>query len=181
GYEVTCVPVDGDGRIDADAFAAALHSGALVASVMYANNEIGTIAPIAQLAAQARARDAVFHTDAVAAACWLPLDARALGVDLLSLSAHKFYGPQGIGVLYVRDGTPIAPLLHGGGQEFGRRAGTENVAAIVGLSVALELAAGERRRLAAEVCALRDRLETGIYAAIAGVHVNGARADRLPN
>lgn len=181
GYAVTSVPVDGDGRIAAGAFEAALRGGALVASVMYANNEIGTIAPIAQLAAQARARGVVFHTDAVAAACWLPLDVRALGVDLLSLSAHKFYGPQGVGVLYVRDGTPIAPMLRGGGQEFGRRAGTENVVAIVGLAVALELAVAEREHGAARLRVLRDRLEAGLLAAVPGAHVNGAGADRLPN
>lgn len=181
GYEVTPVPVDGAGRVDTEIFEAAVDTDAVVASVMYANNEIGTIAPIAQLAASARARGVVFHTDAVAAACWLPLDVRALGVDLLSLSAHKFCGPAGIGVLYVRDGTPIAPLLRGGGQEFGRRAGTESVAAIVGLAVALELAVAERERSAHEVRKLRDRLEGGILAGVAGARVNGAGGDRLPN
>lgn len=181
GCAVTVVPVDGNGVVDADAFDAALRSGASIASVMYANNEIGTVAPIARLAARARELGVVFHTDAVAAACWLPLDVGALGVDLLSLSAHKFYGPQGIGVLYVRDGTPIAPLLLGGGQEFGRRAGTENVAAIVGLAAALELAVAERERNAARVGALRDRLEAGILGDIPGTRVNGAGAERLPN
>jgi cysteine desulfurase len=148
---------------------------------MYANNEIGAVAPIAQLAALARSSGTLFHTDAVQAPRWLSLDVRELGVDLLSLSAHKFGGPKGAGVLYARRGVPIAPLLLGGGQEFGRRPGTENVAAAVGMAAALELAAGERRAASARAGKLRDRLEAGIREAVPDVRVNGSGAERLPN
>ena len=148
---------------------------------MYANNEIGTVAPIAELAALAHERGVLFHTDAVQAPGWLPLDVRALGVDLLSLSAHKFYGPKGVGMLFVRRGTPLSPLINGGGQEFGRRSGTENVAGIAGLTAALELATTRREASAARVGSLRDRLEAGIVAAVSDVRVNGSQAPRLPN
>jgi cysteine desulfurase len=181
GWAVTVLPVDGNGRIDPAEFAAALRADTQIASVMYANNEIGTVEPIAELAALAHDRGVLFHTDAIAAPSWLPLDVRALGVDLLSLSAHKFYGPKGVGVLYVREGTPLTPLLHGGGQEFGRRSGTENVAGIAGLAAALEPAANRRESSASRVRSLRDRLEAGISIAVPGLRINGAGAPRLPN
>ncbi|MBV8643158.1 MAG: aminotransferase class V-fold PLP-dependent enzyme [Candidatus Eremiobacteraeota bacterium] len=180
GWRVTRLPVDQRGLVDPDAFAAALTLETSIASVILANNEIGVIEPVAELAAVAHARRVVFHTDAVQAAGWLPLDVDALGVDLLSLSAHKFYGPKGVGALYVRTGTPVEPLIVGGGQEHGLRAGTENVAGIVGFATALALAEAERPATAARVEALRDRLEAGILAAIPGVVVNGAGAPRLP-
>jgi cysteine desulfurase len=181
GFEITLVPVDAAGRIDESAFVGALREETILASVMYANNEIGTVAPIARLAAAARERDVAFHTDAIQAAQYLPLDVRALGVDLLSLSAHKFYGPPGVGVLYVASGTPLQAQIFGGPQEYGRRAGTENVAGIAGLAMALELARHDWQGRAAAVAALRDRLETAILSAIPDVTVNGREASRLPN
>jgi len=179
GWRVTRLAVDGRGRVDPAAFAAALTGETTLASIMLANNEIGVVEPIAELARIARARGVVFHTDAVQAAGWLPLDVAALGVDLLSLSAHKFSGPKGVGVLYVRNGTPIEPLIVGGGQEHGLRAGTENVAGIAGFATALALAEAERPQLTARAGALRDRLEAGIVAAVPDVLVNGAGTERL--
>ena len=181
GWEITRLPVDARGLVDPGAFAAALSPRTTLASVIDANNEIGVVQPIAELAALARARGIVFHTDAVQAAGWLPLDVHALGVDLLSLSAHKVYGPKGVGALYVRAGTPLAPLVVGGGQEHGLRAGTENVAGIAGFARALALAEAERPEAVRRVGALRDALEAGIVAAIPEVIVNGAGAPRLPN
>lgn len=181
GFAPELLAVDGDGQIDHAAFAAALTPRTTLVSVMYANNEIGTVAPIRALARLARERGAIFHTDAVQAAGWLPIDVGELEVDLLSLSAHKFHGPKGVGVLYVRDGVGLPALVHGGGQEGGRRSGTENVAGIVGLACALELAVNEREEKAARVGALRDRLEGGIRAAIPDVRFNGAGGQRLPN
>ena len=181
GFEVTLVPVDERGAVRPEAFAAALRDDTAIASVMYANNEIGTVAPIAELAEIAHARGALFHTDAVQAPGWLPLDVPSLGVDLLSLSAHKFYGPKGVGVLYARAEVPLAPMVLGGGQEFGRRAGTENVAGIVGLAAALERAARDRESRSRRVQALRDRLETQILERVEDVRINGAGTVRLPN
>ena len=181
GWEVTVLPVDGAGLVSAERFEAALRPETVLASIMLANNEIGTVAPVARLAAIAHARGVVFHTDAVQAPGLLPVDVAALGVDLLTLSAHKFYGPKGVGLLYIREGTPLAPVVHGGGQEFGLRSGTENVAGIVGLSVALELAVAEQPANEARIGALRDALQAGVLAAIPGVRVHGAGAPRLPN
>ncbi len=181
GFAPELLAVDGDGQIDPAAFAAALTPQTTLASVMYANNEIGAVAPIRALARLARERGTIFHTDAVQAAGWLPIDVRELEIDLLSLSAHKFHGPKGVGVLYVRDGMALPALVHGGGQEGGRRSGTENVAGIVGLARALELAVSEREVKAARVGALRDRLEGGILAAIPDARINGAGGQRLPN
>ena len=180
GWTVTRLPVDARGLVDPAAFAAALTPQTTVASIMLANNEIGVVQPIAQLAAIARERGVVFHTDAVAAAGWLALDAGALGVDLLSLSAHKFYGPKGVGALYVRSGTPVEPVIVGGGQEHGLRAGTEDVAGIAGFAAALTLADAERPEAAVRVGALRDRLEAALVAAIPETIVNGAGAPRVP-
>jgi cysteine desulfurase len=181
GWRVTRLPVDRRGLVDPAAFAAALTPETTLASVMLANNEIGVVQPVAELARVARERGVLVHTDAVQAAGWLPLDVDALGVDLLSLSAHKFHGPKGVGALYVRRGTALEPLIVGGGQEHGLRAGTENVAGIAGFAVALALADAERPVTGPRVAALRDRLEAGVVAAAADVVVNGAGAPRLAN
>jgi cysteine desulfurase len=180
GFEVTVLPVGRDGFVDVQAFAAALRPQTVLASVMYANNEIGTVQPLAALSKIARPRGVLFHTDAIASPCWLPLDVGELGVDLLSLSAHKCGGPKGVGALYVRRGVPIAPILHGGGQEFGRRAGTQNVAGNAGMAAAVAMAAQEREAQARRVSALRERLQVGILATIPEVRINGAEP-RLPN
>jgi cysteine desulfurase len=181
GWRVTRLPVDADGVVDPERFARALTPQTTVASVMLANNEIGTIQPVARLAALARERGVLFHTDAVQAPAWLGVRVAELGVDLLALSGHKFEGPKGVGVLYVRRGTPLEPLVVGGGQEHALRAGTENVAGIVALAAALVLAEAERAGLVARVRALRDRLEAGILAGTPGVAVVGHRAPRLAN
>ena len=150
-------------------------------SVMHANNEIGTIQPIAELAAIAHERGAVMHTDAVQSVGKIPVDVRRLGIDLLALSAHKFNGPKGAGVLWVKRGTRLQPLLTGGKHERNRRAGTENVAAIAGLGVAAQLALSKMGAEAARVAGLRDRLEAGILRAVPGAIVNGAPEARVPN
>lgn len=180
GYELTLLPVDVQGFVDPERFADALRGDTALASIMLANNEIGTIQAVEVMAAVARSRRIPFHTDAVAAAGWLPLDAERLGVDAFSLAAHKFGGPKGFGVLYVRDGVPLAPIVHGAAQERGRRAGTEDVAAAIGTAVALELAAGELRESARRVGALRDELEAGLLERVPGSRLNGAEP-RLPN
>lgn len=181
GYEVSVVGVDGRGQVDPKAFFASLNERTVLASIAYANNEIGTVQPIAELAAMANQRGVLFHADAVQAAGWLPMHVRELGVDLLSLSAHKFHGPKGVGVLYVREGTPLAPVIPGGGQEFGRRSGTENVSGAVGAAAALAVAMAEGPAAATRVAALRDRLEAGILGAIGGASIHGRGARRLPN
>lgn len=181
GWEVTLLGVDRDGRVSPEAFAAALRADTVLASVMYVNNEVGTVQPIAQLAAAAHERGVLFHTDAVQAAAYLPLDAAKLGIDLLALGAHKFYGPKGTGLLYVREGTPIVPILHGGSQEFGKRAGTENLAGIVGLAAALELALDERTGAGARIATLRDRFEARVLERIPDVRINGGGAPRAPH
>lgn len=180
GWDVTLLRVDSGGRVQPHAFEEALRDDTVLATIAYANNEIGTVQPIADLAGLARRRGVLFHTDAVQAPLYLPLDVRALGVDLLSIAAHKFYGPKGVGALYVREGTALAPIVHGGSQEFAKRAGTENVAGIVGMARALELALAEQRETAARVRGLRDRLEGAIVRSIGGVRIHGG-GDRLPN
>ncbi len=180
GFDVTLLGVDQHGRIDVDEFAAAIRPDTILATIMLANNEIGTIQPIRELANAARARSVLFHTDAVQAAPWIDVRPDALGVDLLSISAHKFYGPKGVGVLYVREGVTVQPLVYGGGQEFGRRSGTENVAGIVGLAAALDLVSRERERTGSRIQALRDRLETRLKG-LDDVRINGEGAPRLPN
>ncbi|GAC1556473.1 MAG: cysteine desulfurase family protein [Vulcanimicrobiaceae bacterium] len=179
GLRVTVLPVDGQGRVDPDGFAAALEPGTTLATIMLANNEIGTLAPIATLAAIARERGVRFHCDAVQAAGRLPIDVDELGVDLLSLSAHKCYGPKGVGALYVRTGTSLRPVVAGGPQEAGMRAGTENVAAIVGFAAAFAATEAERPVEMQRVARLRDDLERDVLATIGGTCVNAARAPRL--
>ena len=180
GFEVSLLEVDGNGRIDPEQFRASLTARTILASVAYANNELGTIAPIPSLAGSARERGVLFHTDAVQAPLSLPLNCRTLGVDLLSLAAHKFYGPKGTGALFVREGTALQPTTYGGSQEDSKRAGTENIAGIVGLATALELASAERESTARRMAALRDELEAG-FLRIRSTSVNGAGAPRLPN
>jgi len=149
--------------------------------VMHANNEIGTIQPIAELARLAHERGALFHTDAVQSAGKIPVDVKALGVDLLSVSAHKFYGPKGVGAIWIRRGLRLLPPTTGGKQERSRRAGTENVPGIVGMGVAAQVALRKMKDEAARTAALRDRLEDGILKAVPGTSINGARDARVPN
>lgn len=181
GWEITVLDAGAAGRVDPAVLAAALRPQTVLVSLMLANNELGTLNPIAELARVARRSGALFHTDAVAAPGRLPLDVSALGVDLLSLSAHKFYGPKGVGALYVRAGTPLSALIVGGGQEAGLRAGTENVAGIAGFARAFELSAAELRGETERLRTLRDRFEAGVTGALAGVRVNAGEAERLPN
>lgn len=180
GFSVTYLPVDSEGMVSVDDLRQAIRDDTILVSVMHANNEIGTIQPIEALADVCRERSVVMHTDAVQSMGLLPLDVRELPVNLLTLSAHKFYGPKGVGALYVRKGTRLHPLIHGGGQERKRRAGTENVAGIVGLAKGLELAQAERETLVPRLEALRDRLIAGL-ATIPEVRLNGHRVHRLPN
>lgn len=180
GVEVTYVPVDERGIVDPAAVVAALRPDTYLVSVMLANNEIGTIQPVAEIARACRVRGVPVHTDAVQAAGLLDLNVDRLGVDLLSLSGHKVYAPKGVGVLYVRRDTPLVPLIHGGSQEGQRRAGTQNVAGIVGCGVALALVEQHRAANCARLTALRDRLIAGIEAAVPGALLNGDRHRRLP-
>jgi cysteine desulfurase len=187
GFEVTYLPVDQYGLVDPDDVGRAITDRTILVSVMMANNEIGTIEPIADISrvvkdeARRRARDIVMHTDAVQAAGFLELNMRALGVDMLSLSAHKFHGPKGVGALYVRRGTPFEPQMMGGGQERQRRSGTENVPGIVGMAEALRLASEERETVSARCSRMRDRIIATIQDTIVGAHLNGHPTLRLPN
>jgi len=181
GWAMTLLPVDPSGIVAPAALDAAITDQTALVSVMHANNEIGTIQPIAELAAVAHARGALFHTDAVQSVAKIPVNVRTLGVDLLSLSAHKFNGPKGAGALWIKRGTRMAATMTGGKHERNRRGGTENVPGIAGLGVAARLA---REKLAAEgtrVAALRDRLEHGVLAAVQGTVVNGTLTPRVPN
>lgn len=180
GVEVTEVPVDEHGRVDPQAVAAALRSDTILVSVMYANNEVGTIQPIAEIGALVRQRGITFHTDAVQAGGYLPLDVEALQVDLLSLSGHKFHGPKGVGVLYVRRGTPYVSTITGGGQEDGRRSGTQNIPGIVGLATALRLAQSERAAKNERLQAMRDHLISGVLESVPGSRLTGQPEWRLP-
>jgi len=181
GWKTTLVPVDQSGIVSPSALGAAITDETAVVSVMHANNEIGTIQPIAQLAAIAHERGALMHTDAVQSVGKIPVDVRALGVDLLSLSAHKFNGPKGAGALWIKRGTRLQPATTGGKHERNRRAGTENVPAIAGLGVAATLAQAKLAGEGARLAALRDRLESGILKRVAGTAVNGALQPRVPN
>lgn len=185
GFRVTLVPVDRQGFVDLDALAEAITPETTLVSVMYANNEVGTIEPIVEVVRVVKQRNphTAVHTDAVQAAGALPLEVDTLGVDLLSIAAHKLYGPKGIGALYVRPRTPFQPQILGGSQERNRRAGTENVAGAVGLAKALELAYEELDARNAHCRALRDLLLDELPARVRGAHVTGAldRARRLPN
>ncbi|MHB1314788.1 MAG: cysteine desulfurase NifS [Christensenellales bacterium] len=181
GYEVTYVMPDGDGIVSPKRIEDALRDDTFLLSVMFANNEIGTLQPIAEIGALARSRGVVFHTDAVQAAGSVPIDVQAQNIDMLSLSAHKFHGPKGTGVLYVRKNIKFLSQSHGGSHEFGKRPGTENVPGIVGLATALALATGNLEQKTKKVSALRDRLIDGILESIPYVRLNGHRTKRLPN
>jgi cysteine desulfurase len=183
GFTATYVVPDSRGVVDPEAIAGAVRPETCLISVMYANNESGAIQPLQEIAEVARDRDIYLHTDAVQAAGTLPLHVDGLGVDLLSLSAHKFYGPKGVGLLYVRRGTAIAFQQKGGGQEQGRRGGTENVPGIVGLGMALEQADAWRAAYTEHCARLRDRLADGVFAAIPEATLNGPSGPslRLPN
>lgn len=181
GFEVERLPVDACGRVDPEEVARRLRPDTAVVSVIYGNNEIGTLNPIAEIGAVCRERGVPFHTDAVQAAAHLPLDLRTLPVDLLSLTGHKFYGPKGVGVLFVRRGTSLLPHLTGGSQEEGRRAGTHNVPGIVGLAEALRLNAAEREARNARLRSLRDHLIEGVLTSIPEARLTGHPTERLPN
>ena len=187
GYEVTYLPVDESGMVLPEAVYDAITDRTTLVTIMYGNNEIGTINPVPEISAAVKQRAGelertiVMHIDGVQAAGFLNLSVRELGVDMLSLSGHKFHGPKGTGLLFVRRGTPFLPLILGGGQERERRSGTENIPGIVGLSVALELADARREENSVHCTALRDRIIQGISENIDGAHLNGHPTQRLPN
>ena len=181
GFQVEWLQADEHGRISAETVAAALCDGTALVSIMYANNEIGTLNPVAEIAAVCRARGIPFHTDAVQAAAYQSVDVHALGVDLLALGAHKFYGPKGVGALYVRDGVSLVPHLTGGGQEHGLRAGTSNVPYLVGMAEALRLTAAERAARVAHVRPLRDRIIARVLEEVPDARLTGHPSERLPN
>jgi cysteine desulfurase len=181
GSSTSLLELDHSGIVSRDRLRQTISSDVAIVSVMHANNEIGTIQPIAELAAIAHEHGALMHTDAVQSVGKIPVDVRALGVDLLSLSAHKFNGPKGVGALWIKRGTRMQPTMTGGKHERNRRAGTENVPAIAGLGAAARLAAAKLGAEATRIGALRDRLEGGVLAAVPGTAVNGARDRRVPN
>lgn len=181
GFAITVLPVDADGLVRLSDVAAAIRPDTIMISIMHANNEVGTIQPIAKIATLARQHGILMHTDAAQSAGKIPTRVDDLGVDLLSMAGHKVYAPKGIGALYIRDGIKTEIFCHGAGQESGRRAGTENVLEIVGLGKACEIAAAEIEQHAKHMQTMRDRLEEGIAAALAGVRFNGHREHRLPN
>jgi cysteine desulfurase len=181
GFRVTFIPVDSFGRLDMDAFSKALDDDVVVVSVMYANNESGVIFPIEEIGEILKERKIIFHTDAVQAVGKLPIDVKKLPVDMLSLSGHKIHAPKGIGALYLRRGTRFYPYIIGGHQENGRRAGTENIASIIGLGKACELAAKNIKKEVAYLSVLRDKLEKRLMELCPDVRVNGDRENRLPN
>jgi cysteine desulfurase len=180
-YRVTRLKVDAEGMIDIDEYEAALTEDTAIASIMWANNETGNIYPVEKMAAMAKQRGILFHTDAVQAVGKIPLDLKTLDIDFLSLSGHKLHGPKGVGVLYIKRGTHFVPFLPGGHQEHGRRGGTENVASIVGLGKACELAAANMEEENTRVKSLRDRLEEGLLSGVSQARLNGHKTDRLPN
>ncbi len=180
GFKTTYLPVDSYGRVDPDDVGRAITDQTVLVSIMYANNEVGTIEPVAEIGRICRAKKVPFHIDAVQAGGSLSLDVAALNADLLSLSAHKFYGPKGVGILYVRQGMRLLPQLQGGSQERGRRAGTENVAGIVGAVTALRLAYEELPQVEPRIIALRDRLIASLLT-IPGSYLTGHPTERLPN
>lgn len=181
GCDITVLPVDGQGLVDPDAVRKSLTPRTLLVSVMHANNEVGTVQPITEISKITREAGVYLHTDAVQTLGHLPVDVDALGVDLLSASAHKLYGPKGVGMLYIRPGTRIEPLLHGGEQEEGRRAGTENVPGIAGFGRAAEVAARDMAGEAANLAGFRDKLIDGVLAQVSDAFLNGHPQRRLPN
>ena len=181
GFEVELLDVGPLGNITARQVADAIREDTCLVTTMYANNEIGSVLPIAEIGAVCKERGVLFHTDAVQAAGHLPIDVKAQHIDMLSLSAHKFHGPKGVGVLYARRGVPLSSLIEGGAQERGKRAGTENVPGIVGMAAALKESCDHMAENAEKVARLRDRLIDGILAEIPDVKLNGHRTERLPN
>ena len=180
GFEVTYLPVDEYGMVKAEQVRDAIRSDTILVSIMFANNEVGTIMPIKEIGAVCREKGVFFHTDAVQAVGHLAIDVKAMNIDLLSLSAHKLHGPKGVGALYIRKGIVVPSLLHGGAQERRKRAGTENVAGIVGLGKAIEIACSDIEGTSKRMCYLRDKLINGIEASIPEVKLNGHRTERLP-
>ncbi len=181
GFEVTYVPVDGTGLVDPEDIRKAMTDKTILVSVMHANNEIGTIEPIAEIGKICRERGVYFHTDAVQTFGHMPINVAELNIDLLSASAHKLYGPKGVGLLYVKKGTKIVPYLHGGEQEGGRRASTENVPGIAGFAKAVDIAKGEMKELDGRLIKLRDKLIKGILSNIEDSRLNGHPTKRLSN
>ncbi|MDP2726502.1 MAG: cysteine desulfurase NifS [Dehalococcoidia bacterium] len=181
GFEVTYLPVDQYGMVDPDEVGRAITDKTILVSIMMANNEVGTVQPIAEIAKLLKGKNITFHTDAVQAAGALPIDVNQLGVHLLTLSAHKFYGPKGVGILYIKRATPFLPQQQGGGQERNRRAGTENVAGIVGLTTALKLVVENMESNNRRLMQLRDRLVQGVLPRITKSRLNGHPIQRLPN
>lgn len=181
GFELEYLPVDSHGQVDPADVEKRLRPDTAVVSIIYANNEIGTTNPISQIGAICRERQVPFHTDAVQAAAYLPVGVDTLNVDLLSLGAHKFYGPKGIGALYIRKGTPVLPMQTGGGQEFGMRAGTSNVPYIIGFTAALELVDRDRDDRCSHVQPLRDRVISGVSDRIPDAKLTGHPTERMPN
>ncbi len=181
GFLLEWLDLDEYGAVTPDSFKKTVHADACLVSVMYANNEIGTINPIADLAATARSKNVIFHTDAVQAAAYLDVSVDNLGVDLMSLGGHKFYGPKGVGALYIRKGTGLVPHMTGGGQEFGLRAGTQNIPYVVGFAEALRLAAEEREARTTHVKPLRDQIIGRVLEEISDSNLTGHPENRLPN
>ena len=181
GFRVTYLPVDGDGLVKPEDLEKAITKDTILVSIMFANNEIGTLQPIAELSRIAHAHGAIFHTDAVQAVGAVPIDVQAMGIDALSMAAHKFYGPKGVGALYIRRGVRIDVNQQGGAQERSRRGGTENLPGIVGMGKAIEMATENLPEHMARQTALRDKLIDGILERIPEVRLNGHRTKRLPN
>ena len=179
--EVTYLPVDAYGRVTPEQVKAAIRPDTVLVSVMFANNEVGTIEPIAEIGAVCREAGVLFHTDAVQAVGHVPVDVQAMHIDLLTLTAHKFHGPKGAGAIYVRKGVRLPALIQGGAQENKRRAGTENIPGIVGLARALEIQTERLAKNAEKMTALREKLIRGIFERIPDVTLNGHRTERLPN
>ncbi|MDR2588172.1 MAG: aminotransferase class V-fold PLP-dependent enzyme [Spirochaetales bacterium] len=180
GVPVTFLPVDGEGKLDMEEFEAALSSDTALVSVMLGNNEIGTLQDIKTITRLAHSRGALMHTDAVQAVGKVPINVRELDVDFLSFSAHKLYGPKGVGILYVRKGAPFCTFIHGGHQEEGRRAGTYNTLGIIGLGKAIEVAGLEMRDEVAKLWSLREKLREGLLEKVPDIHINGHPSDTLP-
>lgn len=181
GFSVTYLPADTHGLVDPDDLRRAITDKTILISVMHASNEVGTIQPIAEIGRIAKGAGVYFHTDAVQTAGHIPIDVNELGVDLLSISAHKLYGPKGVGALYIRKGTKLVSFMHGGGQERNRRASTENVAGIIGLAEAVEICQREMGQEAKRLTNLRDQLTKGIMERIDHTYLNGHPSQRLPN
>ncbi len=181
GFELEYIPVDQYGQVHPDELSRCLRDDTALVSVIYANNEIGTINPIAAIGELCRAREIPFHTDGVQAAAYLPVDVNQLNVDLMAIGAHKFYGPKGVGALFIRDGTPLVPTQTGGGQEYGIRAGTSNIPYIVGLAEALRLANEERQQRTSHVLPLRDLFIKHTLSQIPNAQLTGHPGQRMPN